>query len=111
NSKNEMASALLSLKAKLPKRAVVSFENGYVEFENYNRCVEAKITFINGKDPIEIRSDENISPLCYEIEDMEEAVSGGKNNMRLDYTEDVMEIMTRLRNEWGVVYPEEKNNA
>ncbi|MBR7061074.1 MAG: Gfo/Idh/MocA family oxidoreductase [Eubacterium sp.] len=111
NSKNEMASALLSLKAKLPKKAVVSFENGYVEFENYNRCVEAKITFINGKDPIEIRSDENISPLCYEIEDMEEAVSGEKNNMRLDYTEDVMEIMTRLRNEWGVVYPEEKNNA
>lgn len=39
---------------------------------------------------------------------MEEAVSGGMNNMKLQYTEDVMEIMTGLREKFKIVYPEEK---
>ena len=32
----------------------------------------------------------------------------GKNTMRLDYTIDVMNIMTTLRNDWNMKYPEEK---
>ncbi len=29
--------------------------------------------------------------------------------MYLDYTKDVMDIMTEIRNEWGMKYPEEEN--
>ena len=107
NGKNEMASVTLSLTAKLPRTAVVSFENGYIEFENYNRSCRAKITFLNGKDAVIIESDSKVSPLVYEIEDMEEAVAGN-NKIHLDYTVDVMEIMTKTRYEWGIKYPEEK---
>ena len=32
---------------------------------------------------------------------METALSGGENKMKLDLTLDVMEIMTKFRNEWG----------
>ncbi len=39
---------------------------------------------------------------------MEAAVSGEENVMHLDYTKDVMEMMTAVRNEWGMKYPEEK---
>ena len=108
NSLDEMAGVTLSLTAKLPRTAVVSFENGYIEFENYNRSTAAKITFLNGDEPIIIKSDSEKSPLGYEIADMERAVSGGENGMRLDFTVDVMDIMTKTRNEWGVIYPEER---
>ena len=97
----------LSLTAKLPRTAVVSFENGYVEFDNYNRSTRAKITFLDADEELIIDCDEGLSPLTYEIADMERAVSGGENKMRLDLTRDVMEIMTKTRYEWGVRYPEE----
>ena len=85
----------------------VSFENGYIEFENYNRSNRAKITFLNGKDAVITESDGKISPLVYEIEDMEESVTGNYK-MHLDFTVDVMDIMTETRYDWGVKYPEEK---
>ncbi|MCR5207084.1 MAG: Gfo/Idh/MocA family oxidoreductase [Eubacterium sp.] len=107
NSKDEMAGVTLSLTAKLPRTAVASFENGYVQVESYNRSSYAEITFNNGDDPIIITSDKSVSPLIYEIKDMESAVSGD-NGMHLDYTTDVMELMTKFRKEWGVIYPEEK---
>ena len=37
---------------------------------------------------------------------MEEAVRA-KGDMLLPYTADVMALMTELRREWGVIYPEE----
>ena len=45
--------------------------------------------------------------LRYEIEDLERAAAG-EGDMLLPYTVDVMKIMTALRREWGVVYPEER---
>jgi predicted dehydrogenase len=101
NSKNEMANVKLSFSAKLPRTAIASFEKGYVEFDNFNRATRANIIFNDGRAPIEIRCSEDIYPLHYEVEDMETALSGGENKMKLDLTLDVMEIMTKLRNEWG----------
>lgn len=108
NENNEMATVTLSLSAKLPKLAIASFENGYVELDNYNRAYSAKITYnVDGHtDEIKTRSD--LSALCYEIMDMEDAIASNGNKMHLDYTKDVMEIMTSLRSEWGMKYPEEQ---
>lgn len=47
--------------------------------------------------------------LMYEVLDMEQAVSGAEDIMHLDFTEDVMEIMTDIRRAWGMRYPEEEN--
>lgn len=107
NGGGEMASVSLSLTAKLPRAAVVSFENGYVEFENYNRSKRATITFTDGREPVILTDEAESSVLCYEIEDMEKAAEGSENRMLLDFTADVMDIMTRTRNKWGVKYPEE----
>lgn len=38
---------------------------------------------------------------------MEKAVDGDYSLMHLDYTEDVMNIMTDIRKQWGMKYPEE----
>ena len=41
---------------------------------------------------------------------MENAVAAGNaEHMKLRYSGDVMAIMTALRNDWGLVYPEEEN--
>jgi hypothetical protein len=39
---------------------------------------------------------------------MEQAVSGSANAMHLDYTLDVMSMMTEIRKSWGFSYPEEQ---
>ncbi|MCR4593947.1 MAG: Gfo/Idh/MocA family oxidoreductase [Clostridiales bacterium] len=108
NQKDEMASISLSLTAKLPRTASVSFENAYIEFDNYNRSRKAVITFLDGREPVTLESDPDASVLTYEIEDMEKSLSGD-NLMCLDLTKDVMYIMTKARKEWGVIYPEEKD--
>lgn len=50
---------------------------------------------------------ETKNALLYEVEDMENAVDGDYSLMHLDYTEDVMNIMTDIRKQWGMKYPEE----
>ena len=40
---------------------------------------------------------------------MERAISGEANEMHLDYTTDVMAVMTQLRRSWGLSYPEEQS--
>jgi len=102
NSKGEMASVNLSFTAKLPRTAVASFENGYILFDNFNRSTSAQIVFTGNAEPIALTSDSSVSPLLYEIEDMENAVLGIENNMLLEFTADVMDIMTKARKEWGV---------
>lgn len=109
NADGEMATVTLSLTAKLPKKAVASFEKGYVELNNYNRAYSAKITYNDDGHSEEISAGEGLSALCYEITDMENAVNGAENKMLLDYTKDVMDIMTKLRYEWNMKYPEEKH--
>ena len=47
--------------------------------------------------------------LCYEMADLEQAVAGDDSKRELlGYASDVMELMTKLRADWGVVYPEEE---
>ena len=39
---------------------------------------------------------------------MEKAIKEKKNCMFLDYTKDVMDMMTEFRKSWGFTYPEEE---
>lgn len=108
NSKNEMASVTLSLHAKQPKRATICYDNAYIEIFEYPRADKATITYTTDGHTEEITAGKLEDALCYEIENMENAVLNGKNTMKLDYTIDVMNIMTTLRHDWNMKYPEEK---
>ncbi|MCC8073852.1 MAG: Gfo/Idh/MocA family oxidoreductase [Clostridiales bacterium] len=107
NTKNEMATILLSLDSKMPKRGTVSFENGYIEIYEYPRSAQAVITYTADGSREIVENGDTKKALVYEVCDMERAVSGEKNNMHLDYTQDVMQIMTKLRRDWNIIYPEE----
>ena len=55
-----------------------------------------------------LRAGVTAQALAYEVADMEAAVSGQENRMHLDYTIDVMRMMTAVRKDWGMTYPEEE---
>lgn len=109
NNESEMATITLSLHSKQPKRAVISFEKGYIEIIEYPRADKAIIVNAETGEKTEINEGKTELALMYEMEDMEHAVkSGDISGLKLDSTIDVMKIMTDLRKEWGLVYPEEQ---
>lgn len=107
NREGQLVTAALSLHSRQPKRAVVSCGKGYIEIMEYPRADEAVIVDAGTGEREIIRAGRTTDALVYELEDMEAAVRG-EGDMLLPYTVDVMELMTALRNEWGVVYPEEE---
>ena len=108
NEQGEMATVMLSLHAKQPKRGMISFDKAYIELMEYPRGDKAVITWTEDGHKEEIVSGETADALCYEIEDMERTVTGSEDFMHLDYTVDVMALMTKVRRDWGMRYPEEE---
>ncbi|WP_074412237.1 Gfo/Idh/MocA family protein [Streptococcus suis] len=107
NDAGEMATIALTLHAKQPKRGTIAYDKGYIELYEYPRGQKAVITYTEDGSQEVIEAGETAKALSYEVADMEKAVAGIENTMYLAYTQDVMEIMTQLRKEWGLVYPEE----
>lgn len=108
NEEGQMASVMLSLHSKQPKRGVVSCEKGYIEIMEYPRAWEATITYTDSGKTELIKAGENADALAYELADMEKAINGDVDCMHFDYTKDVMDMMTEFRKSWGFKYPEEE---
>ena len=108
NPKQEMATVTLSLHAKQPKRGMLSFDKAYVEMYEYPRGQKAVITYTEDGHTEELRAGVTADALVYEVEDMERAIAGQPEVMKLNYTEDVMYMMTEIRKQWGLTYPEEE---
>lgn len=107
NPAGEMAAAALTLHAKQPKRGMIAFDKGYIEIYDYPRAQKAVITYTDDQSQEVIECGKTEDALWYEVTDMEQAISGNADEMHLDYTFDVMSIMTKLRKTWGLSYPEE----
>jgi len=94
--------------SKQPKRVVIACEKAYIEITEYPRADKAKIVYTETGEVQEILSGITANALQYELQNMEESVRTGINKMKLNYTVDVMDIMTKLRKDWGMTYPEEE---
>lgn len=55
-------------------------------------------------DIVKIKNGETKAALFYKIEDMEGYVSN-KYSKTLEITSDVMKILTKIRKQWGMIYP------
>lgn len=108
NPCGEMAAAAITLHAKQPKRGLIAFDKGYIEIYEYPRAEKAVVTYTEDGSQETITCGRTCDALVYEIRDMEQAISGGENEMHLDYTADVMSVMTQLRKSWNLSYPEEQ---
>lgn len=108
SNKEEMATVTLSLHAKQPKRGLAVFEKGYIEVYEFPRADRAVITYTETGEQEVIEAGTTADALVYEIQDMETAINDNSNTMHLDFSRDVMEIMTNCRKDWNLVYPEEE---
>ena len=109
NAEGQLGVVSLTLHAKQPKRAVIAFDRCYLEVTGYPRADRAQIVWTEDGHTEEVAAGEEAYALCYEMADLEAAVAGNaEKRVLLDYAADVMELMTRLRADWGVVYPEER---
>lgn len=108
NNDGQMATVMLSLHSKQPKRGMVSCEKGYIEIMEYPRAFEAVITYTESGEKEWVKEGDTRDALIYELLDMEKAINGDKKCMLLDYTKDVMDMMTEFRNSWNFKYPEEE---
>ena len=108
NSCGQMATVALSMHSKQPKRAVISCERGYIEIVEYPRADKAIFVDAASGEVTEIFSGERANALIYEMTDMEQAIlSGDASAMKLEFSKDVMDIMTTLRKNWNLRYPNE----
>lgn len=110
NEDGQLATIMLSMHSKQPKRLMVSCEKGYIEVMEFPRADKAVIVDAETGERREVTAGETPKALCYELQDMETAIRTGDTSvLKLDCSRDVMRIMTDLRREWGLVYPEEES--
>lgn len=113
NDAAEMATVTLSLHSKQPKRATLSFDKAYVEIFEYPRGMQATITYTEDGHKEVIDAGDTSDALYYEVCDMEKAINSAssdeiENLIHSQYTYDVMKIMSDIKTEWGMKYPEEE---
>ena len=109
NTDSQMAAVALSMHSKQPKRAMISCEKGYIEIMEFPRASKAVFVDAETGEKKEYVAGETENALYYEMTDMEEAVRRGDNSiMKLSFSQDVMNIMTNLRKDWGMQYPGEE---
>ena len=79
NPKEEMAGITLSLHAKQPKRATLSYDRAYIEIFEYPRASEAVITWTeDGRKEVLWEGDTKMA-LSYEVSDMEKTILTGED--------------------------------
>lgn len=108
NDSDQMATVALSMHSKQPKRAMISCEKGYIEIMEFPRAEKATIVDAETGAKKEIDCGCTADALQYELTDMEQAVSRqDADDMKLAFSKDVMDIMTKIRKDWNMKYPGE----
>lgn len=108
NPSEQMSVMALSMRAKQPKRGVISGTKGYIEISNYPRATTAEITYT---EDAHTQTSDTISAgnadqaLEYEVSDMQRYIEEGHDEGQLNLSKDVSHILDSVRNEWGMKYP------
>lgn len=107
NDADEMAVVTLTMRAKMPKRGVVAGDLGFITVDSFPRATRAMITYLDGTTEV-VEAGVEAKALEYEILDMENYILNNGGDDVLQLSVDVMDIMTDVRNQWGIKYPFEK---
>lgn len=105
---DEIATISLAFRSKMPKRGIVSCDNGFITIDNFPRANKATINYLAGAVEV-IECGEEEKALDYEVIFMEERINENKESNSLDLTYDVTKIMNKVRKDWGIFYPFENN--
>jgi len=99
NQKDELATVSLTFQAKMPKKGIIAFENGYLTIDDYPRADKAELFFNDGTTEL-IESGFRGNAMNYEIENMVEMIRGTLPNKSLFFTKDVIEILDQMQKIW-----------
>lgn len=108
NTKDQMVVMALSMRAKQPKRGVVSGTKGYVEINQYPRATEADITYTasaHKEKHDKITAGDSDKASEYEVQDMQRYIDQGHDDGQLQMSHDIAHILTSVRTSWGMKYP------
>ena len=103
NDADEMAVISLTMRSKMPKRGVVAGELGFITVDNFPRASKATIQYLDGILET-IEAGDTSKALQYEIEDMQRYIAAKGNQETLNLSLDVMDIMSNVREQWGIKY-------
>lgn len=96
NKEGELANVNLSLRAKLPKRAVIAGDKAYFLIDSYNRADSAELVYPDGS-VTKIFEGDSKNAVTYEILGVEQAIlEGDYKKESLLTTEKVVELISRL---------------
>lgn len=104
NTKDQMVVMALSMRAKQPKRGVVSGTKGYVEINQYPRATEADITYTasaHEEKHEKISAGDSDKALQYEVADMQRYIDQGHDDGQLQMSHDIAHILTSVRTHGG----------
>lgn len=87
----------------MPKRGIVAGELGYITVDNFPRASSATVQYLDGTVEL-IEIGDSAKALQYEIEEIESRISGKSNRNTLPLSLDVMDIMSQIREQWGIKY-------
>ncbi|EGT0696750.1 TPA: Gfo/Idh/MocA family protein [Clostridium perfringens] len=104
---DEIATISLAFRSKMPKRGIVSCDNGFITIDNFPRANKATINYLDGTVEV-IECGEEEKALDYEVIFMEEKINENKESNSIELTYDVIKIMNKVRKDWGILYPFEK---
>ena len=93
---DEVATISLAFRSKMPKRGIVSCDNGFITIDNFPRANKATINYLDGKVEV-IECGEEEKALDYEVIFMEERIKENKESNSLELTYDVTKIMNKVR--------------
>ncbi|MDU5545146.1 MAG: Gfo/Idh/MocA family oxidoreductase, partial [Clostridium perfringens] len=97
---DEIATISLAFRSKMPKRGIVSCDNGFITIDNFPRANKATINYLDGAVEV-IECGEEEKALDYEVIFMEERIKENKESNSIDLTYDVTKIMNKVRKDWG----------
>ncbi|MBO1306819.1 Gfo/Idh/MocA family oxidoreductase [Enterococcus sp. 669A] len=100
NAKNELASISLTFQAKMPKKGIVAFENGYITVDDYPRADKAEVFFNDGTKEF-IEAGASMEAMNYEIENMVKMIHKEMPNHSLFFTKDVIDLLDQMTQAWN----------
>ncbi len=105
NKEDEMVVMGLTMRAKQPKRGIVSGELAFIEVNNYPRADKATITYTKDGKTEEISVGDTSKALNYEVEDMQKYIENLTGEKEIELSSDVSHILSEIREKWGFLYP------
>lgn len=106
NKEDELATISLTFRAKMPKRVVIAYEEGYIEINDYPQADEAVLYKTGGEKEVLKIGNHNYR-FKYEMETISEKLEKSEKNEFLQYTIDVLDVMDNVRKLWGLEYNED----